>query len=246
MLARCGGYMQQTGMLRPGIRVGIAISGGADSFVLAKLLLERRRVLPFPIELTLLHVNPGFDETSHRVLVDWAKGNGLSGWFETSDHGLKAHSDYNRKRSACFLCSRLRRLRLFALVKRLRLDAIAFGHNLDDAASTFFMNLVQGGRVSGLLPRQRFYGGAFELIRPMLPLEKADVVKLARIWDLPVYKNACPSAGSTNRDRILHRAAGLWDGDERRRAAVFAAVLKHSTEEAAAELNQLHENNDDV
>ena len=45
-----GRVMQNTGMLYPGARVGIAVSGGADSFVLLKVMQIRQRIVPFPFE----------------------------------------------------------------------------------------------------------------------------------------------------------------------------------------------------
>ncbi|MDR0338816.1 MAG: tRNA 2-thiocytidine biosynthesis protein TtcA, partial [Desulfovibrio sp.] len=60
-----GKLMQRTGMLSPGARVGVALSGGMDSFVLLKVLLIRQRIVPFPFFLMGLHVNPGFVPGNH-------------------------------------------------------------------------------------------------------------------------------------------------------------------------------------
>ncbi|MBQ7585720.1 MAG: hypothetical protein IJU40_05685 [Desulfovibrionaceae bacterium] len=60
--------MQQTEMLWPKARLGVAFSGGVDSFVLLKVLQIRQRIVPFPFELMVLHLNPGFDPLSHQNL----------------------------------------------------------------------------------------------------------------------------------------------------------------------------------
>ena len=43
-----GKAMQQLHMVQPGSRIGIAVSGGVDSFVLLKCLHIRQGIVPFP------------------------------------------------------------------------------------------------------------------------------------------------------------------------------------------------------
>ena len=64
-----GKAMQKTGMLWPGCRVGVAVSGGVDSFVLLKTLKIRQGIVPFRFELMAVHLNPGFDPHSHAALL---------------------------------------------------------------------------------------------------------------------------------------------------------------------------------
>ena len=74
-----GKAMQSTGMLHPGARVGVAVSGGVDSFVLLKVLQIRQRIVPFPFEIMALHLNPGFDPTNHARLPNGWPGRALPG-----------------------------------------------------------------------------------------------------------------------------------------------------------------------
>ena len=69
-----GKAMQKTGMLWPGCRVGVAVSGGVDSFVLLKTLKIRQGIVPFRFELMAVHLNPGFDPHSHAALLPWLAG----------------------------------------------------------------------------------------------------------------------------------------------------------------------------
>ena len=55
-----GKLMQQTGMVSHGSRIGLAVSGGVDSFLMLRVMLIRQAIMPFPVELMVLHVNPGF------------------------------------------------------------------------------------------------------------------------------------------------------------------------------------------
>lgn len=194
-----GKAMQQAGMLWPGCRVGVAVSGGVDSFVLLKSLHIRQGIVPFRFELMAIHLNPGFDPQSHAALLPWLTRHGIASHLEVTDYGPHAHSEENLRRSPCFRCAWLRRKRLFELCSRYRLTHLALGHNADDLVETFFLNLCRNGRVDGMSMNEPFFGGKLRLIRPLLLVEKKYIRKAAQQWELPIWANVCPSAGHSAR-----------------------------------------------
>lgn len=224
-LGRCGKLMQQTGMLRPGARVGIAVSGGVDSWVLARVMMLRQKIVPFSFEIIILHVNPGFDAHSHQPLVDWLRVNPLPGHIQSTEVGPRAHDPRNTK-SPCFLCSWNRRKILFDLCKKYRLTHLALGHNAEDLAATFFMNLIQTSRVDGLSPREDFFQGRLTLIRPLLLVEKKYIQNAARRWELPVWKNPCPSAGASKRTEMEGMLDLLSGGNKKTRQNILNAFKR--------------------
>lgn len=236
-----GKVMQQTGMIWPGARVGIAVSGGVDSWVLLEVLRRRQAIVPFRYEIMALHINPGFDPHNHAPLADYLARNGVPGHIETTDHGPRAHSEENRKRSACFYCAMLRRTRLFELCKQYGLTHLAFGHNADDLVVTFFMNLVQNGRMEGMSVQDDFFRGELSVIRPMLMVEKADIIRAAKRWELPLWQNPCPSAGKTRRAFYEDKVKALHGGDAMLRKNVFHALEKWQLERAMAKKGQAPE-----
>ncbi len=197
-----GKLMQRLDMLHPGARVGVAISGGVDSWALLKVLALRRGIVPFPFEIMALHVNAGFEPDSHAPMADWLAEAGIAAHLEVSDHGPLGHSEANLSKSPCFYCARLRRKRLFSLCRDYKLTHLAFGHTAEDLVTTFFMNMIQGGRVDGLAAKDAFFGGELMVIRPMLLVEKPLIIKAARDWALPVRKNPCPSSATSRRSVI--------------------------------------------
>lgn len=221
-----GMLMQKTEMVSEGSRIGIAVSGGVDSFVLIRTMLIRKAIIPFNIELMVLHVNPGFEPESHHPLESWCLENGVSAHIELTDFGPRAHSPENRKKSACFYCSRLRRKRLFELCDQYNLSHLALGHNADDLVTTFFMNMLQNGRIDGLSASEPFFGGKLNLIRPALMVEKKFIKAAARQWKLPIWANNCPSNGSTKRDEIQNWALESWRNDPRIRNNIFNALKR--------------------
>jgi len=218
--------MLDNGMLRPGSRVGVAVSGGMDSWVLLQVLSLHRRKLPFDVQIMLLHINPGFDPTNHAPLIDWAKNAGLPVHLEVSDMGPRAHTDENRKNSPCFFCSWRRRKHLFELVDTYGLTHLALGHTADDLVQTFFLNLFYQGRVEGLYAKEPFFHGRFELIRPLLHVEKRLVRKAVREWDLPVWENPCPSAQDSKRSEVEDWLDSMWAQNTKMRKSVYSALKR--------------------
>lgn len=231
-LSKTGKLMYESRMLKPGAKVGVAVSGGMDSWVLLKTLLIQKKRLPFSVDLMALHVNPGFDVQNHAPLLDWLSDNGLAGHVDVNDIGPRAHTSENRKNSPCFFCSWHRRKRLFQLAKKYSLSHIAFGHNSDDMVQNFFMNLTHNGRVEGMFPKETYFNGEFQLIRPLLLVEKRLIRKAVRDWSLPVWDNPCPSNGVTNRDRVQHWLEDLWSDNKRIRKNIFSGLQRW----------QMHEN----
>ena len=60
---------------------------------------------------------------------------------------------------------------------------------------------------------------------PNVP-EKADIVKAARRWELPVWSNPCPSAGKTNRANFQEKIAQLHGGDKMLRTNLFNGLCR--------------------
>jgi tRNA(Ile)-lysidine synthase TilS/MesJ len=226
VISTAGKLMFDVQMLSPGARLGVAVSGGVDSLVLLAVLAHKRRVLPFPIEIMLLHANPGFDRGNHAPLAGLAEELGVAAHIAVTDFGPRAHSPENRKRSACFWCAWNRRKLLFDLCARYRLSHLALGHNADDLLSTFALNLVQGGRVDALSSREAFFGGKLTLLRPLLFVEKKFIRKAAKDWELPVFDNPCPSAATSRRAELAGRMRLLSGGDRRLDANIANALRR--------------------
>jgi len=225
-VGRAGKIMRELAMLSPGAKVGVAVSGGVDSFVLLNVLRLRRRIVPFAFDILALHVNPGFDPASHLPLAQWCAQKGVALHAEVTEHGPKAHSPENRKGSPCFYCAMLRRTRLFQLCERYGLTHLAIGHNADDLAVTFFMNLFQGGSVRGLSAIEPFFNGRLTMTRPLITVAKEHIKRAARQWALPVWTNPCPSAGNTRRADFETWLKEMFARDKRFRANAFGALIR--------------------
>ena len=241
-----GKAMQSTGMLRPGARVGIAVSGGVDSFVLLKVMQLRQRIVPFPFEFMAIHLNPGFAPDNHAPLAQWLAQEGIAGHLEVTDFGPRGHSEENLRNSACFYCARLRRKRLFALCQQYGLTHLAFGHNNDDLVTNFLMNLIQTGKVAGMSMNEPFFGGQLQVIRPLMLLSKSEITRAARQWELPVFSNPCPSAGKTRRSDMMATLDAMCEGSKVKRKNVFNGLARWQMEQNMVRADMIDGAEEDV
>lgn len=225
-IRRAGLALQRSGALWPGCRIGVAVSGGVDSFALLKTMIIRRAILPFDTELMALHCNPGFDPENHAQLLAWLGRAGIASHIETTEHGLNAHASGNNGKSPCFVCARQRRKWLFAMCHKYRLTHLAIGHNAEDLLTTFLMNFTRNGRAATLPIAEAFFGGSLMMIRPLLLVEKKYIRQAARQWELPTWRNPCPSAGRTARSQADELAFEMAQKIPGARTSMLQALVR--------------------
>ena len=62
--------------------------------------------------------------------------------------------------------------------------------------------------------------------RPLLLVEKPDIIKAARRWELSVWSNPCPSAGKTNRANFQAKIDALHGGDKMLKTNLFNGLCR--------------------
>jgi tRNA 2-thiocytidine biosynthesis protein TtcA len=192
-------------MLSEGDRVLVGVSGGADSLTLLKLITGPLLFVPEPEFVMAVYVDMGFEGTNGQPALQLRshfEREGYNYQIVNTDIGPLAHSDYNRKASPCFLCSRMRRKRLFELAKKFHCNKLAFAHNKDDVIETLLLNVFFGREISTMIPYQPFFKGDFCLMRPLAYTEEHFLKRFAREAQLPVLENPCPTAKNTKRKYI--------------------------------------------
>jgi tRNA 2-thiocytidine biosynthesis protein TtcA len=189
-------------MIEAGDRVLIGVSGGADSFALLDLLDSRMIFVP-KFEFIAVNIDMGFDPEYRacRALEQYFQDHRYPYVIEKTDIGPLSHSDFNRK-NPCFLCSRLRRKRIFEIADEKGCNKIAFAHHRDDIIETLLINLFYGREISTMMPNQSIFGGKLHIIRPLAYLREELVKKYARERQFPAVKNECPTSENSRRSYI--------------------------------------------
>ncbi|NLH50528.1 MAG: tRNA 2-thiocytidine biosynthesis protein TtcA [Myxococcales bacterium] len=186
-------------MCGPGARVGVALSGGMDSWSLLALLDHLRRTDRFPYPLTALHIDLGYPGAARRLQTLTAGCHRAEIPLIVRHTAIGPESLAAEKVRPCFLCARRRRQALYEIAARENLTHLATGHHRDDVLASFFMNLIENRELSTLLPRQEAFQGRFQLIRPLYLVPKKRLIKLQRQQNFPVFSSGCPVDGQTRR-----------------------------------------------
>ncbi len=210
-------------MMDDGDRILVGVSGGKDSIALLWTLAERQQRSPIAYRLFPVHIDPGFPGGFGDALQAQCRDMGLTLRVENTDYGSVAHSTENRE-NPCFLCSRLRRKRLFEIAHELGCRKVALAHTKDDIIETFFMNICYAGEVSTMLPAQPFFKGLITVIRPLAFAEEGLIRRFVRQNGLRTFQNPCPSANRSKRAEIKWLLEKLYHSNPKIKGNVFRAM----------------------
>ena len=162
------GACKDYALVNAGDRVAVCISGGKDSFLLAKCMQHLQRVsdVPFEVEYLCLPL--------HIFCTDI---------FD---------SVANVSKNPCYLCARMRRGHLYKNAQALGCNKIALGHHFDDVIETTLMSMVWGAELRTMMPKlhSTHYPG-MELIRPLYLVREADIIAWQRYHGLSFLRCAC-------------------------------------------------------
>jgi tRNA(Ile)-lysidine synthase len=148
-------YIRKHALLHAGDRVGVAVSGGADSVSLLRLLLELRSEIG--LVLSVAHFNHQLrakdSDDDERFVAELARAHGLELHRESCDVKVFAAEKHLSLEAAAREC----RYEFFRCVLLDGgLNRLATAHTLDDQAETVLLRLVRGAGnkgLSGILPR---------------------------------------------------------------------------------------------
>jgi tRNA(Ile)-lysidine synthase len=159
------------GLLQPGQRIGVAVSGGADSVALLRLLMELREELG--IVLVVVHFNHklrgGSSDADERFVRELAEKYRLG--FFVAREDIRART--KRERGNVEEVARRARYAFFEkLAKDELLAKVAVAHTADDQAETVLAHILRGTGLSGLRGIHQQTGIVF---RPLLGVRRADL-----------------------------------------------------------------------
>ncbi|WP_397547420.1 tRNA lysidine(34) synthetase TilS [Rhodothermus marinus] len=198
-------FIETEALLQPGQRVVVGVSGGVDSMVLLEVL---RRLGYRPV---VVHVNyrlRGADSDADEALV-----RRFCRW-----HRLPlrvARIDLKARTGGRAIQATARQVR-YAFFRRVALregiEVVAVAHQRDDQAETLLLNLMRGSGLEGLLgmrPKRRLGRENVWLVRPLLPVSRAEIEAWARAEGIPWREDVSNASLHYRRAVIRHEVLPL-------------------------------------
>ncbi len=226
ILALARQAMRDFGLIEPGDRVAVGMSGGKDSALLYATLRELQRA-EFDFELVAVHLDqrqPGFDRDGFDAQMAW-----LDATLEVVEEDTHSvvQAQLQPGQIPCSICGRLRRGILNRWAAEHGFTKLALGHHLDDALETFLLNLLYGRRLDPLKPATPSREGAVTTIRPLVLVEERKIEAWVVARQAPTV--ACPVCDTypdSRRRDLKHLLSGLSELGADPRASVRAALYE--------------------
>jgi len=161
-------------LIKENDKIMVCISGGKDSFLLAKCIQELKRHGNVNFEAYYVAMDPGYNEENHNLILENAKMLNIPiEIFKTDIFGVASKLN---EVNPCYMCARMRRGYLYSKAEELGCNKIALGHHFDDVIETTLLSMFYGAEIKTMLPKlySDNYQG-LELIRPLY-LVKEDAI----------------------------------------------------------------------
>jgi len=214
------------GMVEPGARWLVCLSGGKDSYTLLAALTELQWRGLLPVEILACNLDqgqPGFPAT---VLPEFLDRMGVPHRIDYQDTYSIVMDKVPQGRTYCALCSRLRRGNLYRIAREEGCSAVVLGHHRDDILETFFLNLFHGGKLATMPPKLLNDEGDLFVLRPLAHVAEDDCDRFARAMNYPIIPcDLCGSQDGLQRQVIK---AMLDDWERKvpgRRQKMFSALM---------------------
>ena len=165
--------VEKYNMIENGDRILVGLSGGKDSIFLlySLILLKENSYLNFDIIGCHIDIGINLDMTEVELFV---KNQGIPYIYENINIKNKI---FNQEKSACYLCSKMKRGAIARIAKENKINKIAFGHHKTDVVITLLLNLIYTGKLEIFKPNSYNKKQDLNLIRPLIYIEEETIKK---------------------------------------------------------------------
>lgn len=171
-------------------KIMVCISGGKDSFLLAKCIQELKRHGKINFEARYVVMDPGYNEYNRKYIEDNARILNIPiEMFESDIFDVVSTID---SKSPCYLCAKMRRGYLYNKAKEIGCNKIALGHHFDDVIETTLLSMFYGAEIKTMMPKLHSdnYEG-LELIRPLYLVKEGAIISWRNYNELTFINCAC-------------------------------------------------------
>jgi tRNA 2-thiocytidine biosynthesis protein TtcA len=214
------------GMLEPGARWLVCLSGGKDSYTLLAALTELQWRGLLPIEILACNLDQGQPNFPATILPKFLKEMRVPNRIEYQDTYSIVTEKVPKGRTYCSLCSRLRRGILYRIAREEGCSAIVLGHHREDILETFMLNLFHGSRLAAMPPKLLNDEGDVFVYRPLAYVAEADCDKFSRAMDYPIIPcDLCGSQDGLQRQNIKELLNSWEQKHPGRKQKIFRGLM---------------------
>lgn len=177
-------------LIKDNDKIMVCISGGKDSFLMAKCFQEIQRHGKISFEAYYVVMNPGYTKKHLEQIKNNAKILNIP--IEIFNSDIFESVEVMKAKSPCYMCARMRRGHLYNKAQELGCNKIALGHHFDDVIETNLLSMLYGAEIKTMMPKlhsENFAG--LELIRPMYLIKESDIIAWSKYNELTFLNCAC-------------------------------------------------------
>ena len=177
-------------LIKENDNIMVCISGGKDSFLLAKCVQELQKHGKVKFNAHYVVMDPGYNEYNRQFIEDNAKT--LNVPIEIFESDIFDVVSTVESKSPCYLCARMRRGYLYKKAQDLGCNKIALGHHFDDVIETTLLSMFYGSEIKTMMPKlhsDNFDG--IDLIRPLYLVKEESIISWKKYNELTFINCAC-------------------------------------------------------
>lgn len=182
--------VQNYNLIEENDNIMVCISGGKDSFLLAKCIQEIKKHGKINFNARYVVMNPGYKEENVNLIKENAETLNIP--IEIFESNIFEAIETMDTKSPCYMCARMRRGHLYNKAQELGCNKIALGHHFDDVIETSLLSIFYGSEIKTMMPKlhsDNFKG--LQLIRPLYLVKESSIISWKNYNELTFLNCAC-------------------------------------------------------
>ena len=213
-------------LIEDGDKIAVAISGGKDSLLLAKLFQELKKHGQRNFEVEYIAMDPGYHKDIRLLLEE--NCDYLNIPIKIYDSDVFQVANKIAGEYPCYMCARMRRGFLYSKAKELGCNKLALGHHFDDVIETTMLNVLCAGNFKTMMPKLKAKNfEEMELIRPLYLVEEEYIKRFIQNSGIMALNCACMVAAKkigNKRYEIKDLIEGLGEDFNNVKISIFRAA----------------------
>ncbi len=197
-------------LVEEGDRIMVAVSGGKDSLTLLHVLMRLRERAPVDFDLVAVNLDQGQPGYRADLVESHFRSVGVAYRMLRRDTYSVVRRLVPEGKTACPVCSRLRRGVLYDAAAEMGCTKIALGHHRDDLVETLLMSALYSGALKTMPPKLHSDDGRNVVVRPLCYAAEEDIAAFSAAMRFPIVPcDLCGAQPNLRRKRVKALLAEL-------------------------------------